>query len=58
MLWILSDMKVLLNSNLPVDVLGRVWDLSDIDGDGLLDHDEFTVVSSLYTNNMSWIHCC
>ena len=36
--------KVLLNSNLPVDVLGRVWDLSDIDADGLLDRDEFTVV--------------
>jgi len=37
-------LKVLLNSNLPVDVLGRVWDLSDIDADGLLDRDEFTVV--------------
>ncbi|GCB74540.1 hypothetical protein scyTo_0003631, partial [Scyliorhinus torazame] len=34
---------VLLNSKLPVDVLGRVWDLSDTDRDGLLDRDEFAV---------------
>ncbi|XP_072430379.1 epidermal growth factor receptor substrate 15 isoform X4 [Chiloscyllium punctatum] len=34
---------VLLNSKLPVDVLGRVWDLSDTDHDGLLDRDEFAV---------------
>ena len=36
---------MLLNSKLPVDVLGRVWELSDIDGDGFLDREEFTVVS-------------
>uniref|UniRef100_A0A4W3JQ13 Epidermal growth factor receptor pathway substrate 15 like 1 n=1 Tax=Callorhinchus milii TaxID=7868 RepID=A0A4W3JQ13_CALMI len=34
---------VLMNSNLPLDVLGRVWDLSDIDKDGHLDKDEFAV---------------
>ncbi|KTF86725.1 hypothetical protein cypCar_00019500 [Cyprinus carpio] len=34
---------VLLNSKLPVDVLGRVWELSDIDRDGMLDKDEFAV---------------
>ncbi|KAG7266274.1 hypothetical protein CRUP_005889 [Coryphaenoides rupestris] len=34
---------VLLNSKLPVDVLGRVWELSDIDRDGMLDRDEFAV---------------
>ncbi|KAL8178685.1 UNVERIFIED_CONTAM: Epidermal growth factor receptor substrate 15 [Gekko kuhli] len=36
---------VLLNSKLPVDILGRVWELSDIDHDGMLDRDEFAVVS-------------
>ncbi|XP_032989313.1 epidermal growth factor receptor substrate 15-like 1 isoform X1 [Rhinolophus ferrumequinum] len=35
---------VLMNSKLPLDVLGRVWDLSDIDKDGHLDRDEFAVV--------------
>ncbi|XP_058408372.1 epidermal growth factor receptor substrate 15 isoform X5 [Diceros bicornis minor] len=34
---------VLLNSKLPVDILGRVWELSDIDHDGMLDRDEFAV---------------
>ncbi|NWH74175.1 EPS15 factor, partial [Piaya cayana] len=38
---------VLLNSKLPVDVLGRVWELSDIDRDGMLDRDEFAVAMSL-----------
>ncbi|XP_053325816.1 epidermal growth factor receptor substrate 15 [Spea bombifrons] len=38
---------VLLNSKLSVDVLGRVWELSDIDRDGLLDRDEFAVAMFL-----------
>ncbi|XP_041133607.1 epidermal growth factor receptor substrate 15-like isoform X2 [Polyodon spathula] len=38
---------VLLNSKLPVDVLGRVWELSDIDRDGMLDRDEFAVAMYL-----------
>ncbi|KAM6124529.1 epidermal growth factor receptor substrate 15 isoform 3-T3 [Pterocles gutturalis] len=38
---------VLLNSKLPVDILGRVWELSDIDRDGMLDRDEFAVAMSL-----------
>uniref|UniRef100_A0A8C5R6H7 Epidermal growth factor receptor pathway substrate 15 n=1 Tax=Leptobrachium leishanense TaxID=445787 RepID=A0A8C5R6H7_9ANUR len=38
---------VLLNSKLAVEVLGRVWELSDIDRDGLLDRDEFAVAMCL-----------
>ncbi|NWU38874.1 EPS15 factor, partial [Hylia prasina] len=38
---------VLLNSKLPVDILGRVWELSDIDRDGMLDRDEFAVAMYL-----------
>ncbi|XP_047444685.1 epidermal growth factor receptor substrate 15-like 1 isoform X3 [Mugil cephalus] len=38
---------VLLNSKLPMDVLGKIWELSDIDKDGNLDKEEFTVVMHL-----------
>ena len=37
----------MLNSKLPMDVLGRVWELSDVDKDGQLDKDEFCVVGEL-----------
>ncbi|XP_051554834.1 epidermal growth factor receptor substrate 15-like 1 isoform X3 [Myxocyprinus asiaticus] len=38
---------VLINSNLPLDVLGKIWDVSDIDKDGHLDKDEFAVAMHL-----------
>lgn len=36
---------MLINSKLPIEVLGKIWELSDIDKDGFLDKDEFYVVS-------------
>lgn len=36
--------QILMNSKLPVDLLMKIWDLGDIDKDGYLDRDEFSVV--------------
>lgn len=38
---------VLFNFKLFVDIFGRVWELSDIDYDGMFDRDEFVVVMFL-----------
>lgn len=38
---------VMLNSKLPVETLGKIWDLSDIDQDGFLDKDEFILAMHL-----------
>lgn len=34
----------MMNSKLPVDVLTKIWDLSDIDQDGFLNMKEFILV--------------
>eukprot|EP00047_Mylnosiga_fluctuans_P003555 m.229726 g.229726 ORF g.229726 m.229726 type:complete len:550 (+) comp11949_c0_seq1:110-1759(+) len=38
---------VLVKSKLPFEILGKIWALSDIDGDGALDVDEFAVAMHL-----------
>ncbi|XP_061653333.1 epidermal growth factor receptor substrate 15-like 1 isoform X3 [Phyllopteryx taeniolatus] len=38
---------ILINSKLPLDVLGKIWDLGDADKDGYLDKEEFIVVMHL-----------
>uniref|UniRef100_T1IH15 Epidermal growth factor receptor substrate 15-like 1 n=1 Tax=Strigamia maritima TaxID=126957 RepID=T1IH15_STRMM len=38
---------VMMNSKLAVDLLGRVWELSDIDNDGFLDREEFILAMHL-----------
>ncbi|KAK4474236.1 hypothetical protein MN116_000177, partial [Schistosoma mekongi] len=39
--------EVFLKSQLPVETLGKIWDLSDIDTDGSLDQSEFIVAMHL-----------
>uniref|UniRef100_A0A8C5C0W6 Epidermal growth factor receptor substrate 15-like 1 n=1 Tax=Gadus morhua TaxID=8049 RepID=A0A8C5C0W6_GADMO len=38
---------VLINSKLPLEVLGKIWEISDVDQDGQLDKEEFSVTSSV-----------
>ena len=39
---------LLIDSKLPVDTLGKIWDLADMDKDGSLDRHEFIVVSMIF----------
>lgn len=36
---------VLMDSKLPLETLGKIWDLADQDKDGMLDRNEFIAVS-------------
>ncbi|XP_076243714.1 epidermal growth factor receptor pathway substrate 15 isoform X2 [Calliopsis andreniformis] len=38
---------VLMDSKLPVETLGKIWDLADMDKDGMLDRHEFVVAMHL-----------
>ncbi|GFY54699.1 epidermal growth factor receptor substrate 15-like 1 [Trichonephila inaurata madagascariensis] len=38
---------VMLNSKLPLDILGKIWDLSDTDQDGFLSKEEFILAMHL-----------
>ncbi|XP_061933262.1 epidermal growth factor receptor substrate 15-like 1 isoform X8 [Apis cerana] len=38
---------VLMDSKLPLDTLGKIWDLADMDKDGMLDRHEFVVAIHL-----------
>ncbi|XP_022241333.1 epidermal growth factor receptor substrate 15-like 1 isoform X3 [Limulus polyphemus] len=38
---------IMLNSKLPLETLGKIWELSDIDQDGFLDRDEFILAMHL-----------
>ncbi|XP_059473451.1 epidermal growth factor receptor substrate 15-like 1 isoform X2 [Neocloeon triangulifer] len=39
--------NVMMNSKLPLPILGKIWDLADADKDGMLDRHEFTVAMHL-----------
>jgi len=51
--------QVLMNSKLPVDVLGRIWELSDVDDDGFLDCEEFILVRMCFASlSLAFCVCC
>lgn len=44
-LFVFKVKGVLMDSKLPLDTLGKIWDLADQDKDGMLDRHEFIAVS-------------
>ncbi|CAH8869085.1 unnamed protein product [Trichobilharzia szidati] len=45
--------EVFLKSQLPVETLGKIWDLSDIDNDGCLDQSEFIIAMHLVHRSLN-----
>ena len=43
----------MLKSNLPAKVLSRIWTLSDIDQDGMLDEEEFLLAMYLVATKLT-----
>ncbi|KAG9300787.1 hypothetical protein G9A89_023585 [Geosiphon pyriformis] len=48
--------KWLVNSNIPVNKLEKIWDLCDIDKDGNLDFDEFSVTYRLVNDLLAGVY--
>lgn len=46
----------MLNSKLPMEILGKIWDLADMDKDGSLDRVEFSIVSTLHCTIKKYCH--
>lgn len=42
----------MLESKLPFETLGKIWDLADQDKDGMLDRYEFIAVSIVHSHNI------
>lgn len=45
--FLLAAKQELIKSKLPNSVLSKIWKLSDVDGDGFLDSDEFALALHL-----------
>ena len=50
--------QVMMGSKLAMPVLGKIWDLSDVDRDGMLDQYEFTVAMHLVYRRVECLCKC